>query len=157
MLVALNVFEGYQEETLGSVCVTFCDEADPSCTGEPSPDACSTGYADIEDELDLAKAVVTLIFVAATGGIDDINENLRIRTIPPHSNVVLKVIFGLGIDTVLDLLVTAGQQAAEDLLSGQAVEIEIPFSVRGNLWVHIPYLGRLSIPFGPHSDTWIID
>lgn len=155
MLLGLTVFPGVDEESLGGTCVRFCAEDDPSCNGEPGPESCKTDDPQVDSLEDFAAALAGFVFAAATGQAN-IEDNLKLRFIPPGKNIELSVVFGLDVDTVLDLLVHLAEQAGSSLLSGKSLEFDIPYAARGSLFLDVPILGRQALGFGPYDDTWKI-
>lgn len=154
MLLGLTVFPGVNEESLGSVCVRFCAEDDPTCNGEPAPNSCQADN-DVDSVEDFVGALAGFVFAAATGQTN-IEDNLKIRVIPPGKNIEVSVVFGLDVDTVLDLLVHLAEQAGNSLIQGKSVEFDIPFAARGTLFFDVPIIGRTPLGFGPYADTWKI-
>lgn len=154
MLLGLTVFPGIQEESLGSTCVRFCAEDDPTCNGQPAPNSCKADN-DVDSIEDFAGALAGFVFAAATGQTN-VADNLKVRVIPPGKNIEVSVVFGLDADTVLDLLIHLAEQAGSSLLQGKSVEFDIPYAARGSLFFDVPIIGRTPLGFGPYSDTWKI-
>lgn len=161
ILVNLDLFEGETEQSLGSTCVELCAESDPECGGEPSPDACTDEYTDIDSGEDLAFRALELVFIGImTGGdLEDFNAaaNGMIRTIPPGDEILFTVRFGLGIDAMLEVLETLADEVLDDYLKDQPIAFEIPYRVSGAAWIDVPYVGRLAFDYGPFGDIWVIE
>jgi hypothetical protein len=155
MLLGLNVFPGIQQESLGSTCVRFCPEDDASCDGSPGPNSCKTDDQEVNSVEDFAQAIGGFVFAAATGQTN-IEDNLKIRVIPPGTNIDLSVVFGLDPDTILDLVIHLAEDAGNKLVQGKEVTFDIPYAAEGTLFFDVPILGRQPLGFGPFEDTWSI-
>lgn len=155
MLLGLTVFPGVDEESLGSTCVRFCAADDPTCNGEPAPNSCKTDDQTVDSLEDFGAALAGFVFAAAAGA-PNVEDNLKLRVIPPGKDIEVSVVFGLDVDTVLDLLLHLADQAGSSLLNGKAVEFDIPYAARGTLFFDVPIIGRQPLGFGPYSDTWKI-
>ena len=156
MLLALDVFPGEEQESLGSVCVRFCPADDATCSGEPGPNSCTSDKPDIDSIEDFGQAIQDFIFAAATGQVDFADENLNMRIIPPGQNIDISVVFGLDVDKVLELLIVFVDKLGNQLLNGQDIVFDIPYSARGTLFFDVPYFGRFPLGFGPFEDVWEI-
>jgi len=161
MLLATTLFENDPDVTeLGAACVKFCDPGDPTCTGLGAEDACAAGDQKDIDSLDdfLVGATDQLVNIA-NGDLDAAYaDNLGIRTIPAQGFKDLKVVFSLGIDPMTTVLGRVAGDYVTAYVSGTKNQIDIPYNVRGTLWVDVPLnIGRVGLPFGPESSTWKLE
>jgi hypothetical protein len=152
MLLATTVYDG---ANLGSVCVSFCDPDEEDC----SPSANAEGACEAEDAedvttpADLVPTVDDLANIAtdvATGEFD----NGDFRVIPANESIESHIVFAFNIDTMLSLTEHLLVDLAEDLISGDALSVDIPYSMDGTLFFNVPEMGRHAIGFGPVEDTW---
>lgn len=160
LLLDLEIFEGESQESLGSTCVEFCGESDPDCGGTPDPYACTDQYDDLDSREDLAIRALELVFIGIASGGDweEFEEaaNQNIRVIPPGDELFFTVRFGVGIDALLDVLVVLADDAIEDWVQGEDVELVIPYKISGKAWIDVPIAGRFEVEFGPMKDDWIL-
>jgi hypothetical protein len=150
-------FSAFDQDNLGSVCVSFCDPGDPSC--EPAIDAkgaCdpegSRQVAGPEDLIPTVDDLVRLAEGAASGeaGV----ENGEWRVIDPFGSTESHVQFDLGIDPLLQIADDLLNQALNDVFAGQSPTFDVPYTVEGTLFFDVPTLGRHAVGFGPLSDRW---
>lgn len=158
MLLATTLFPDVANVAeLGAVCFKFCDPGDASCSSQGAEDACAAnGQRDIDSLDDFAGAITDRLVDVATGNLDpSYGSNLGVRTIPAFGSTELKVVFTLGVDPMTNILGHIATDAASAWVQGQQAPLEIPYAVRGTLWVDVPLgLGRLGLPFGPESSSW---
>ncbi len=161
MLLATTLFENDPNvQELGATCVTFCDPDDPSCTGNGAEDACaSNDQNDIDTWDDFASSATDQLVGVATGELDAAyGDNLGIRTIPAHGFQDMKVVFSLGLDPMTNILGRVSNDYVTAYMNGNEEPVEIPYNVRGTLWVDVPAnIGRVGLPFGPQSSVWQLD
>jgi hypothetical protein len=86
----------------------------------------------------------------ATGEFD----NGDFRVIPANESIESHIVFAFNIDTMLSLTEHLLVDLAEDLISGDALSVDIPYSMDGTLFFNVPEMGRHAIGFGPVEDTW---
>lgn len=151
ILLALKLFPGQNAEALGSVCVSMCGANDPQCTGQAKPGACTAGNGGIRTMRDFVSAIPGLIVGLANGSL--INE-LRKSLIPAGGDVRLNLAFPLGIDQALRIIQNVIQPVVENMLRQQRNGLDIPVAVEGTVFVNLPVVGRLGVPFGPLQSTW---
>lgn len=151
ILLALKLFPGQGAEALGSVCVSMCGANDPQCTGQPKPGACSASNGGIRNIGDFVAAIPGLIVGLANGSL--VNE-LRKSLIPAGGDVHLNLVFPLGIEQALRILQNVVQPVVESMLRQQRNGLDIPVAAEGTVFVNLPVVGRLGVPFGPLQTTW---
>jgi hypothetical protein len=151
-------FTAFGDQNLGSVCLSFCDPDDAECVPQSNAEgAChAKGADDIEQPEDLIPTVDDLLTLAQDVTADGTIDNGAWRTIPGKETVESHVQFDLGIDTFLGLADDLLNDAADDLLSGRQIKVDVPYTAEGSLFFDIPDLGRKGIGFGPFADTWTI-
>lgn len=151
VLLALRLFPGQNTEALGSVCISLCGANEPSCTGQAKPGACTAGNGGIRTAADFVRAIPGLIVGLANGSL---LAELRKSLIPAGGDVRLNLAFPLGIDQALRVIQNVIQPVVESLVRRQSNTFEIPVAAEGTVFVNLPVVGRLGVPFGPIQTTW---
>jgi len=152
MLVSLTLFPREADETLGAICVGFCDEGEVSCTGNPLEGQCSSDEPEVRSVEDFLSAAFRVLVLAGTGQL----EELRIPTIPAKGSRTLSISLGVDVDALLALLqdVIAGRWT--DYLAGGELAVRIPYRVEGTLWVVVEGAAKFPVSFGPFDGEWVI-
>ena len=154
LMVGLHVYPDQTFGELGAICVTFCEAGADNCPIPPEG-ACVHRAEDID-------SVEEFIQAAVVGGIDlatdalggqPIGERLGLYTVPSGGDLELKVTLAIGIDPMLKLLEHTAATYLYDLIENQSTKLDIPYAVAGRLWFDIPYLGRVTVGFGPFGDA----
>ncbi|HMU38058.1 MAG TPA: hypothetical protein PKE31_03520 [Pseudomonadota bacterium] len=151
VLLALKLFPGQNAEALGSVCISMCGANEPSCTGQAKPGACTAGNGGIKTAADFVRAIPGLIVGLANGTL--LNE-IKKSLIPAGGDVHLNLAFPLGIDQALRVIQNVIQPVVESLVRKQRSSLEIPVAAEGTVFVNLPVIGRLGVPFGPIQSVW---
>lgn len=154
IMVGLHLYPGQTFGELGKVCTTLCEAGATNCPIPPSG-ACVLREEDIDsvDEF-LDNAVVGALELAAdTLDGRPVEDHLGLYTIPAGGDLELKVTFSIGIDPMLRLLGETAEEYVEQLLSNQETQLDIPYAVGGRVWFDVPYLGRITVGFGPFGDA----
>lgn len=148
-------FSAFDQDNLGTVCVSFCDPKDPSCV--PAVDkkgACqlegATEVGSPEDLIPTVDELVTLASDVATETFD----NGDWRVLEPMGSTETHIRFDLGIDPLIQIADDLLAQAVNDVFSGRSPAFEIPYTVEGTLFFDVPVAGRYAVGFGPFSDDW---
>ena len=152
ILLGTTVYDG---ESLGAVCISFCDPDEESCEAESNAEgACDSESAeDIDSVGDLVPTVDELHDIAS-GVLDDGIDNGEFRVIPAQSEIEAHILFDFNIDTMLGILDDVIVDLAGDLIDGRALGVDIPYTMDGSLFFNVPEMGRYSADFGPVEDTW---
>ncbi len=158
ILAAIDVFRGSDNVELGAVCTVLCNPGDVACTGEPGENSCKSDEADIETIEDVENRIIDLLFLTIDAAINGELENLAVRMIPAGAkNFEVRVRFSLGLNAMIDIMRHLVDQLVDDVLKGNDLSFEIPFSVHGSLWFDLPILGRVALGYGPFDDVWILE
>lgn len=149
-------FSAFDEDNLGSVCVTFCDPSDAAC--EPLVDAkgaCDPeGATHVFGAEDLDPTISGLVHLADDATVEGALDNADWRVVTPYGTTESHLQFELGIDPLLRLADDLLGQAVGDVFSGRSPAFEVPYVVEGTLFFDVPSLGRHAVGFGPVSDEW---
>ena len=154
MLLATQV---YDDANLGSVCISFCDPDAEDCSPESNAEgACEADEAEaVTTPGDVVPTVDDLASLAAdvaTGEYD----NGAFRVIPANERIESHIVFAFNVDTMLSLTEHLLVDLAEDLIAGDNLSVDVPYTMDGTLFFDVPQMGRHAIGFGPVSDTWAL-
>ncbi len=152
-LLGMNV---HDDQNLGAVCVSFCDPDQDDCAPARNAEgACQAKKADdVKEPADLIPTVEDLIGITE-GVLEDGLDNGDWRWIEGGESVEAHLRFDLFADSMLDLADEVLMDALNDVLDGNKVQVEIPYSADGTVFFDVPQLGRKGIGFGPAENTWI--
>jgi hypothetical protein len=154
-LLGMNV---YDDQNLGSVCISFCDPEEEDCSpAKNAEDACRVDESDdVKGPEDLIPTVEDLVGLSEDvleGNLD----NGDWRWIEGGETVESHLRFDLSADVMIDLADELLTDAVGDVLSGRNVEVEVPYAADGTVFFDVPELGRKAIGFGPTANTWILE
>jgi len=154
VLLALRLFEGLSAEALGAICLSMCGSADPTCTGQAKPGACTSTQSDIRTLNDFQARIPQLITDLVTGKAE---QELRKSTIAAGGNVQLDLAFQLGIDQALAVFQKVAVNFVTDLLNGKSPTLAVPVEAEGSVFFELKPVGRFGVGYGPLRTTWNID
>ncbi|HNK45593.1 MAG TPA: hypothetical protein PKL17_12460 [Pseudomonadota bacterium] len=154
VLLALRLFDGQQAEALGAICLSMCGSADPTCTGQPKPGACTSSQTDIRTLNDFQARIPQLITDLVTGKAE---QELRKSTIAAAGNVNLDLVFVLGLDQALSVFQKVAVSFVTDLLNGKNPTLSVPVEAEGSVFFELQPVGRFGVGYGPLRTTWNID
>ena len=149
----------YDNEDLGTVCISFCDPNEEECVSDTDAEtACDVENADeISSPADLVPSVEDLTNLAQRsieeGGIA---SNDEFRVIPAQESIEAHIQFDFNIATILDLGETVIRNLWEDVRDGREPSTVIPYAMEGNLFFNVPEMGRFAAGFGPLPGEWDI-
>lgn len=149
-LVGFRAWPEHDEENLGAVCVSLCEEA-AECPAMGA-DACRSSDPEIRDARDFADAAAGFLRAVVLGERE--GGELGVRTVPPREHVRAVLRLELEPDRMMRLVRRLAGDAVSDVRVGQVPELEVPFELEGTVWVRVEALGRLGAGFGPHRDAW---
>ena len=154
MLLATQV---YDDANLGSVCISFCDPDAEDCSPEANADgACEAEEAEAvttpSDVVPTVDELASLATDVATGEFD----NGAFRVIPANERIESHIVFAFNVDTMLSLTEHLLVDLAEDLMAGNDLALDVPYTMDGTLFFDVPQMGRHAVGFGPVSDTWAL-
>ncbi len=155
-LTAVTLFPGEGSQALGASCVVFCSPDDPTCTGQPGPDSCTSRSGDIRSITDFAGASADLLFASGVSLAQGQAPSFRMPQIAQDGDAVIEARFAFGPGPLLTTLQNLGSQAVNQLLGGAVPTFTIPYRIEGTIWLDVGSLGRVAVPFGPVDGTWTI-
>ncbi len=149
----------YEDQDLGTVCISFCDPDAEDCTSTTNAEeACNVdNVEEVDAPSDLVPTFSELTSLAQTAASGELGQNHEFRVIPAQEIIESHIQFDFNIDTMLDLGRTIIERLAQDMVDGNALRIDVDYSVEGNLFFTVPEMGRFVAGFGPLSDTWRIE
>jgi hypothetical protein len=155
LLVSLTLFPDVADQTLGAICLGFCDENDLDCSPEPLAGQCSSDEPELVTIEDFGAAALNLVFAVVSQG-GGVPPELRIRTIPAGESGTMYIALGVSLTTMLDLLETVFYDHWADYVDTGDLAVIIPYRVEGTLWFVVEGLGKIPISFGPLDGEWVI-
>ena len=152
ILLATTVYDG---ESLGAVCISFCDPDEESCEAEANAEgACDSEDAEDIDAIGDLVPTVDELHDIASGILDDGVDNGEFRVIPAQSDIEAHILFDFDIDAMLGILDNVVVDLGGDLIDGRNLSVDIPYTMDGSLFFNVPEMGRYAAGFGPVNDTW---
>ena len=149
-LVGFTAFpETEANQTLGSVCMTFCE--DPNNCAQ-SADACDSTEPEIRTRQDFAMAAANFLISTALG--ERSFSDLHVRTVPAGSELRFIVRLQLDPRQMITLLREATRNLIDLLRNRQIPEFVIPYRIEGSVWVSVENFGRFAASFGPYGNEW---
>ena len=148
----------YDDEDLGTVCVSFCDPNTEECESTTNAEeACDVENAEeIDSPSDLVPTFSELTNLAESAVNGEFGNNHEFRVIPAQGTIESHIQFDFNIDTMLNLGRRFIEDLGQDLIDGRPLRMNIPYSMEGNLFFNVPEMGRFAAGFGPYSNTWNI-
>jgi hypothetical protein len=156
MLLAMTVYPAETNQSLGAVCVSFCDPGESTCTPDADAEAaCDLSSATQVDTIsDLVPTVDEMFEIAEEVAEGDTTSNNEFRYIPKGGSTEAHIQIDLDIDAMLVVLEKAVEDAANDLFNGRNIRVKVPHSSEGNVFFNVPKAGRYAVGFGPFDDQW---
>lgn len=152
ILLATTVYDG---ESLGAVCISFCDPDDSSCEPQSNAEgACEADEAEEVNSLGDFVPTVDQLHDIATGVLEDGIDNSEFRVIPAQSEIEAHILFDFDISTMLGILDDVLLDLGDDIIDGRSLGVDIPYTMDGTLFFNVPEMGRYAAGFGPISDDW---
>lgn len=150
--VGLHLWPDQTFGELGDVCITLCEAGAADCPIPPEG-ACYYSPTDIDtlEEFLVAAARGAVILLGEAINGEPIGQDLRVFSVPAGETIQLKVTLSIGIDPMLKLLEEAAPDVFEHVLFSSGDSLDIPYAVAGRIWFNIPYLGRVTVGFGPYG------
>ena len=155
LLVSLTLFPDVADQTLGAICLGFCDENDQDCSPEPLAGQCSSDEPELVTIEDFGAAALGLVFAVVSEG-GGVPPELRIRTIPAGESGTMYIALGVSLTTMLDLLEAVFYDQWIDYIDAGDLSVVIPYRIEGTLWFVVEGLGKIPISFGPLDGQWVI-
>ncbi len=148
-LVAFTAYPGAEEQQVGTVCVSFCEDPQ-NCRSDPN--ACRSTEPEIRDLDDFAYAATR--FLVSVAMQERRLEDLRVRTVPANQPLRTIVQLELEPDSMLGLIRRAADTALASLQRGQVPQFIIPYAVEGSIWTSVDNFGRLAATFPRVTGEW---
>ncbi len=155
LLVSLSLFEGGEDASLGTVCVSMCPGDAQDCDGSAKPGACEQGSGPLDSLMnggDPQEAVAGLIAGVANGEtLDELQEGAELLA---GGAVTLDLVFALGVDEALAAIEHTASGWVDDIMQGNTPSLDIPVRLEGTAFFDMPAAGRFGVNFGPLDVSW---
>lgn len=156
LLIAAKVFPGAGAQTLGAVCVQFCQPGQAGCTGQPEPGACAANGQDIRSAEDFRRAAANLLFATGIQALGGQQPTFDMPQVMSGQELTLVARFSFGPEALLAILQKVAKQSLSQLQSGKKVVFSIPYDIEGSIWFDVGSLGRVAVGYGPATGTWVL-
>lgn len=138
-------------ETLGSVCITLCEDEGTSCPQDPDTCRLEGSIRDVDDFVGAAVGFLTSVAVGERR-----LEDLRVRTIASGQTTAMSFRLAIEPDQMLRVLVRVFTDLFQDLQAGRTPQIAIPFKLEGTVFIDVENFGRFAAEFPPFEDRWTL-
>jgi hypothetical protein len=155
MLAAITVYPGAANQTTGATCVQLCPGGPGTC-GPPDPAACQASSRDVRSLSDFANAAVGLMVSNGLAAAAGQPPSFTAPTVAAASEIEVVARFSLSPSQLLRVMRQLADQAVSDLQAGRAPSFTIPYQLEGTIWFDAGSFGRVAIPWGPASGTWVL-
>jgi hypothetical protein len=105
---------------------------------------------------DFANAAVDLMVSNGLAAAAGQPPSFTAPTVAAASEIEVVARFSLSPSQILRVMQQLAQQAVNDLQQGRAPSFTIPFQLEGTIWFDAGSFGRVAIPWGPASGTWVL-
>jgi len=105
---------------------------------------------------DFANASIDLLVSNGLAAAAGQPPSFTAPTVAAASEIEVVARFSLSPSQILRVMRQLAQQAVNDLQQGRAPSFTIPFQLEGTIWFDAGSFGRVAIPWGPASGTWVL-
>jgi len=155
MLAAVTVYPGASNQQIGATCVQLCPGGPGTC-GPPDPNACQASSQDVRSLSDFANAAVGLVVSNGLAAVAGQPPSFTAPTVAAASELEIVARFSLSPQQILRVMRQLAEQSTDELKQGRAPSFAIPYRLEGTIWFDAGSFGRVAIPWGPASGTWVI-
>jgi len=155
MLAAVTVYPGATNQQTGATCFQLCPSGPGTC-GPPDPNACQASSRDVRSLSDFANAAVGLLAANGLAAAAGQPPSFTAPTIAASSELEIVARFSLSPAQILRVMRQLAEQSVDELKQGRAPSFAIPYQLEGTIWFDAGSFGRIAIPWGPASGTWVI-
>ena len=156
LLAAVTVYPGAGNEQTGATCVQLCPGGPGTCTGQDPATACQASSRDVRSLSDFANAAVGLMVSNGLAAAAGQPPSFTAPTVLAASELEVVARFSLAPAQILRVMRQLAEQSAGELKQGRAPSFAIPYRLEGTIWFDAGSFGRVAIPWGPASGTWIL-
>lgn len=156
LLAAVTVFPGATNQTTGATCVQLCPGGPGSCAQQDPATACQASSRDVRSLSDFANAAVGLVVSNGLAVAAGQQPSFTAPTVAAAGEIEVVARFSLAPSQILRVMRQLADQAVNDLQAGRAPSFNIPFQLEGTIWFDAGSFGRVAIPWGPASGTWVL-
>ena len=155
LLAAVTLFPGASNETKGATCVQLCPGGPGTC-GPQDPSTCQASSRDVRSLFDFANAAAGLIVSNGLAAAVGQPPSFTAPTVTAASELGVVARFTLTPSQLLRVMRQLADQSTNELKQGRAPSFTIPYRLEGTVWFDGGSFGRIAIPWGPASGTWVI-
>ncbi len=156
MLAAITVYPGAVNEQTGATCVQLCPGGPGTCAGQDAATACQATTRDVRSLSDFVNAAAGLVVSNGLGAAAGQPPSFTAPTVMASSELEVVARFSLAPAQILRVMRQLAEQSVGELRQGRAPSFAIPYRLEGTIWFDAGSFGRIAIPWGPASGTWII-
>ena len=156
MLAAVTVFPGSANEQTGATCLQLCPGGPGTCTAQDTATACQASSRDVRSLSDFANAATGLIVSNGLAAVAGQPPSFTAPTISAASELEVVARFSLSPQQLLRVMRQLADQSVDELKQGRAPSFQIPYKLEGTIWFDAGSFGRVAIPWGPATGTWVI-
>jgi hypothetical protein len=156
MLAAITVFPGAANEQTGATCVQLCPGGPGTCAPQDAAGACQSSTRDVRSLSDFANAAAGLVVANGLAAAAGQPPSFTAPTVLAGSEIEVVARFSLAPAQILRVMRQLAEQSVGELRQGRAPSFAIPYRLEGTIWFDGGSFGRIAIPWGPASGTWIL-
>ena len=156
LLAAITVYPGAANQTTGATCVQLCPGGPGTCAAQDPATACQASSRDVKSLSDFANAAIDLMVSNGLAAAAGQPPSFTAPTVAAASEIEVVARFSLTPSQILRVMHQLAEQAMNDLQQGRAPSFMIPFQLEGTIWFDAGSFGRVAIPWGPASGTWVL-
>jgi len=155
LLAAVTVFPGAGNETTGATCVQLCPGGPGTCPPQ-DPSTCQASSRDVRSLSDFANAAAGLIVSNGLAMAAGQPPSFTAPTVAAAGELEVVARFSLTPSQLLRVMRQLADQSVAELKQGRAPSFTIPYRLEGTVWFDGGSFGRVAIPWGPASGTWVL-
>ena len=156
LLAAITVYPGAVNEQTGATCVQLCQGGPGACAGQDAATACQATSRDVRSLSDFVNAAAGLVVSNGLAAAAGQPPSFTAPTVMASSELEVVARFSLAPAQILRVMRQLAEQSIGELRQGRAPSFAIPYRLEGTIWFDAGSFGRIAIPWGPASGTWII-
>jgi hypothetical protein len=156
LLAAVTVYPGAGNEQTGATCVQLCPTGPGTCTAQDPATACQASSRDVRSQSDFANAAVGLVVSNGLAAAAGQTPSFTAPTVAAASEIEVVARFSLAPAQILRVMRQLAEQSTSELQAGRAPSFAIPYRLEGTIWFDAGSFGRIAIPWGPASGTWVL-
>ena len=154
LLVGVTVFPGAANAQIGAACLRLCPGGPGTCADNPP--ACQASSRDIRSLSDFAAATAGLVIAEGLAAAAGQPPSFTAPTVSAAAELEVSARFTLAPAQLVGVLRQLAEQSTGELRAGRVPSFAVPYVLEGTVWFDAGSLGRVAIPWGPASGTWVL-